>query len=80
MPFSSKRGAHIEMPIFSLPVDANWVIDILFLEHGVIRTRDNSKRTTYKIINNMLSLEYADILPKSTIKKVIKNLKLSGIV
>ncbi|MNW63003.1 hypothetical protein D3C74_411690 [compost metagenome] len=79
MPFSSKRGAHSETPIFSLPIDDKYVIDIMYLDHGVIRTRDGSRRMTYKIINNRLSLEYPDTLPKSIVKIIVKDLKLEGI-
>ncbi|QWU14390.1 hypothetical protein SAMN04487895_101699 [Paenibacillus sophorae] len=78
MPFSSKRGAHLEDPIFTIVVDEKWLVDILFLDRWNIKTTELGKRVGYKVRENMLVLEYKDVIPKSVVNKVVRLLKLDG--
>jgi hypothetical protein len=76
MAFSSKRGSHIEDPIFSLLLDKKWILDVLYLDYGVIKTTDGKIRVTYNIENKKIIFQYDDMIPKSVQKKIIKELKL----
>lgn len=78
MPFNSKRGSHIEKPIFTLEVNSEWVVDMLWLDMGRIRTKTPRVNVPFTIEGKLINIMHPEVIPKVVRNKVIRMLKLDG--